>query len=95
MLEEGGLHANNPRYLRLEVERAGAGFGVANPGFDGGLPVRAGERFLFSAHARSAGAGADGVGMPPSCRVGRGGTSGEDSGSSRMGGGRRRTRMET
>lgn len=35
---------------------------------------------------RGAGAGTDGVGMPPSCRVGRGGTSGEDSGSSRMGG---------
>jgi alpha-L-arabinofuranosidase len=49
------LNAKNPHYVRLVVQDAGRGFGVANYGY-GGIAVRAGENYLFSARAR---AGAD------------------------------------
>ncbi len=52
-----GLHANNPNYLRLLVELPGEGYGVANHGFDAGIPVREGAVYRFSVHARSANPG--------------------------------------
>jgi alpha-L-arabinofuranosidase len=48
------LNAKNPHYVRLAIMEAGKGFGVANYGF-GGIAVKAGENYLFSARARSAG----------------------------------------
>lgn len=44
------LHANNPHYVRLEVEKAGD-VALVNSGFDG-IPVKAGETYEFSAFAR-------------------------------------------
>ena len=46
------LNAKNPHYLRLAVQDAGKGFGVANYGY-GGIAVRAGENYLFSVRARA------------------------------------------
>jgi alpha-L-arabinofuranosidase len=46
------LNAANPHYLRLEINAARGGFGVANQGFDG-IAVRKGEEYRFSVHARA------------------------------------------
>ena len=46
------LNANNVHYVRLDVQKPGRGFGVANYGF-GGMVVRGGENYLFSVRARS------------------------------------------
>jgi alpha-L-arabinofuranosidase len=48
------LNAKNPHYVRLNIADPGKGFGVANYGF-GGIAVKAGENYLFSVRARSAG----------------------------------------
>lgn len=44
------LHANNRRYVVLDVARAGDGVGLVNAGFDG-IPVVAGEDYEFSMFA--------------------------------------------
>lgn len=49
---EGGVHPNNPVYVRLQVRDAASGFGLVNDGYDGIL-LRAGEVYRFSVHARS------------------------------------------
>jgi alpha-L-arabinofuranosidase len=45
------LNANNPHYLRLAVDLAGTGAGVANDGWDG-IAVKQGEKYVFTVHAR-------------------------------------------
>jgi alpha-N-arabinofuranosidase len=45
------LNAKNPHYARLAIRDAGKGFGLANSGF-GGIPITAGENYIFSVHAR-------------------------------------------
>lgn len=49
---ERPLHEHNPQYARLDITNAGAGFGLANYGF-AGIPVRSGENYLLSLHARA------------------------------------------
>ena len=41
------LHPHNPHYIAVEVKTPGGGFGVANAGVDG-IPLRAGEGYVFS-----------------------------------------------
>ena len=49
---EAPLNARNLNFLRIHVTDAGRdGFGVMNSGF-GGIPLRAGERYIFSVYAR-------------------------------------------
>jgi alpha-L-arabinofuranosidase len=45
------VHPNNPHYVVVETEQAGAGVGLVNSGFDG-IPVQAGEQYDFSLFAR-------------------------------------------
>lgn len=45
------VHPNNPHYVVLETQQSGAGFGLANSGFDG-IAVQAGEQYDFSLFAR-------------------------------------------
>jgi len=57
-----GIHANNPTYMRLHVERVKEfydydgwkGFGLQNDGFDG-FSVKAGEKYDFSVFMRNIG----------------------------------------
>ena len=57
---DNGIHANNPTYMRLHTERAKeyydydgwTGFGIQNDGF-GGISVKAGEYYEFSAFMRN------------------------------------------
>lgn len=46
------LNVKNPNYLRLQISEAGEGYGVSNSGFSG-VPVKAGESYLFSCYTRS------------------------------------------
>ena len=56
----GGIHPNNPTYMRLHIERtrefydyAGwRGFGIQNDGFEG-ISVKSGEKYNFSAFFRN------------------------------------------
>ncbi len=56
----GGIHPNNPTYMRLKIERVREfydykgwrGFGIENGGFDG-ISVKAGEKYTFSAFFRN------------------------------------------
>lgn len=58
-LQQEPLHANNPNYMRLNIERVGhyydydgwTGFGLENNGFDG-ISVKQGARYDFSLFAR-------------------------------------------
>jgi alpha-L-arabinofuranosidase len=50
--DQGGFSAANPHYLRLKVATDGKGFGVSNEGFRG-MGVREGEKYRFSAQART------------------------------------------
>jgi alpha-N-arabinofuranosidase len=52
VLEANPINANNSHYLHIEVEKAGAGFGVTNEGFRG-IGVQGGESYTFSIYARS------------------------------------------
>ena len=60
----GGIHTNNPTYMRLHVERVKEyydysgwkGFGLQNDGFDG-ISVKAGEKYDFSVFMRNLGEG--------------------------------------
>lgn len=45
----------NPHYLSLEVVRTGDKAGVRNMGYNSGISVLEGEKYLFSCYARSAG----------------------------------------
>jgi alpha-L-arabinofuranosidase len=49
------LHPNNPTYLALTASGSTGEAGVANTGYDGGMPVKAGEIYDFSLYARSLG----------------------------------------
>lgn len=49
---ENSLNEKNTNYLTLSVEEPGAGAGVMNLGFNSGIPVRQGENYLFSCHAK-------------------------------------------
>ncbi len=60
--DEQPLNANNPHYLRVRVENAGEGFGLANEGFFG-IALEQGKEFTFSVSARSSDA------TPPSLVV--------------------------
>lgn len=51
VLESNPINTNNSHYLHLEVENAGAGFGVTNEGFRG-IGVKRGEAYTFSVYAR-------------------------------------------
>ena len=59
---DNGIHANNPTYMRLHVERTKEyydytgwrGFGIQNDGF-GGISVKAGEKYDFSVFLRNFG----------------------------------------
>lgn len=61
--KEGGIHPNNPTYMRLHVERVKEyydykgwkGFGLENEGFKG-ISVKAGALYDFSAFLRNTGA---------------------------------------
>jgi alpha-L-arabinofuranosidase len=53
VLDAEPLSATTPRYLRVKVEEAGAGFGAANEGFRG-VGVERGARYTFSVYARRA-----------------------------------------
>jgi len=46
------IHANNPRYLRMNVMVGGEGYGVSNLGY-GGIPLTTGEEYRFVLHART------------------------------------------
>ncbi|MFC3802643.1 alpha-L-arabinofuranosidase C-terminal domain-containing protein [Cohnella sp. GCM10012308] len=46
------IHARNTHYAVIEIIEAGGGVGIANPGFNTGIPVRAGEQYRFSVYAR-------------------------------------------
>ncbi len=46
------IHPNNPRFVRIDVARAGAGLGVSNLGYEG-LPLDAGAAYRCSLFARS------------------------------------------
>ncbi|MBQ8157901.1 MAG: alpha-N-arabinofuranosidase [Prevotella sp.] len=56
----GGIHYNNPTYMRMHAERTREfydykgwrGFGIQNDGFDG-ISVKAGEKYNFSAFFRN------------------------------------------
>jgi alpha-L-arabinofuranosidase len=45
------IHPHNPHYLSIQVKNPGAGYGVANAGYDG-IPVKAGEACEFSVFAQ-------------------------------------------
>lgn len=49
--DEAPLNTKNPHFVRLQIANAGQGFGIANMGWDG-IPVKAGEKYLFSVYAR-------------------------------------------
>jgi len=51
ILDQDPFNATNPHYLRLKLQEAGNGYGVANAGFSG-IGVRKGEDYLFSAFVR-------------------------------------------
>lgn len=49
------LNTKNPHYLILESTRAGAGSGIRNIGYNGGIPVEEGKTYRFSCWVRQAG----------------------------------------
>jgi alpha-L-arabinofuranosidase len=51
VLDQDPFSAANPHYLRIKVEKAGAGYGVANAGFND-IGVRKGEDYRLSAYVR-------------------------------------------
>ena len=77
VLDEAPPNAGTPRYLRVTVEAAGEGFGVANEGFRG-VGVRQGAEYVFSAHARRA------AGGPLALRVELVGAGGQSLGRARL-----------
>ncbi len=58
--EEEPVNGRNPHYLSLEVaSSSGAGLGVCNRGFNGGLYLEGGKEYDFSCYARKGPGGAD------------------------------------
>lgn len=53
LVGDGPVHPNNPKFLRFNISSAGDGYGVSNLGY-GGIPVKSGESYRFSLHARGA-----------------------------------------
>jgi alpha-N-arabinofuranosidase len=53
---DGGLHKNNPHYLRLRASGDGPDLGIANSGFRG-IGVEAGAEYVLSAYVRKPDAG--------------------------------------
>lgn len=49
---ERPLHANNPNYVLISVEKSGAGVGLSNAGY-GGMYVESGRTYDFSLYARA------------------------------------------
>ena len=49
--DDAPLNEKNTHFVRLQIVNAGQGFGIANMGWDG-IPVKAGEKYLFSVYAR-------------------------------------------
>ncbi|MBB3112854.1 alpha-L-arabinofuranosidase [Paenibacillus phyllosphaerae] len=47
------LNTKNPRYARIAVTTPGDGVGISNAGYSGGIAVQAGEKYNFTAYARS------------------------------------------
>jgi alpha-L-arabinofuranosidase len=79
VLDAEPLSATTPRYLRVKVEEAGAGFGAANEGFRG-VGVERGARYTFSVYARRA------AGGPSALRVELVDAQGRSLGRARLGG---------
>src|SRR5258705_8640888 len=52
VLDENPINANNSHYLHIEVEKAGAGFGVTNEGFRG-IGVQRSAAYTLSLYARN------------------------------------------
>ncbi|MBW4080338.1 alpha-L-arabinofuranosidase C-terminal domain-containing protein [Paenibacillus sp. S150] len=46
------LHPRNPHYAVLDLHSSGGSAGIMNLGFNSGIPVRAGESYLFSVYVR-------------------------------------------
>lgn len=51
------LNENNPHYLVLEVMTEGEGGGIANEGYNTGIPLEEGEEYIFSCYCRLRGKG--------------------------------------
>ena len=49
--KENPIHENNPSYLKVHIESAGTGIGIANEGFEG-IAIKEGERYRFSMFVR-------------------------------------------
>ncbi|THF80372.1 alpha-L-arabinofuranosidase C-terminal domain-containing protein [Cohnella fermenti] len=49
---EHPLNARNLHYAVLDIQEEGDGVGLSNEGFNTGIPVREGEAYRFSVHAR-------------------------------------------
>jgi alpha-L-arabinofuranosidase len=46
------MNRRNPHYAVITIHEAGDGVGIANRGFNSGIPVQAGEEYRFSFYAR-------------------------------------------
>lgn len=42
------ISSNNSHYVELDITEAGDGVGIANAGYDNGIPVKKGEQYYFS-----------------------------------------------
>lgn len=60
MSAEAPVHANNPRFVRIEVVKPGDGVGVSNLGY-GGIVLKGGADYRFAVHARRGAGGPDGL----------------------------------
>lgn len=49
------VHPENPHYAVIEILEPGTGVGLSNAGFNTGIPVKAGEKYLFSVYMRRSG----------------------------------------
>lgn len=49
------LSVKNPHYLMMDVYKTGGGAGISNEGYNGGMVFEAGESYVFSCFAKSAG----------------------------------------
>lgn len=53
--DESPFHPENPHYAVIEILEPGTGVGLSNAGFNTGIPVKAGENYLFSVYMRRSG----------------------------------------
>ncbi|WP_150266199.1 alpha-L-arabinofuranosidase C-terminal domain-containing protein [Paenibacillus tepidiphilus] len=49
---ESPIHPANPHYAVLEIDEQGSGAGLMNTGFNSGIAVKEGERYIFSVYLR-------------------------------------------